>query len=196
MRSEGTPHREGTAIMSCPRGWKKENMAPNQSLGRCPSLVCSVPLGHGESCAHGSTCSGDGKPGRCPSLVCGVPLGHGFAPKGRLHTSPGCNPGKTWHLVCGVPLGHGESCAHGSTSSGDGKPGRCPSLVCGVPLGHGFAPKGRLHISPGCNPGNSGAGLPGSAAHRDRLRQAGRRRRRCLAAPSRDRRTVSPPAWT
>ena len=61
MRSEGTPHREGTAIMSCPPEMGKENMAPNQSPGRCPSLVCGVPLGHGESRAHGSTSSGDGK---------------------------------------------------------------------------------------------------------------------------------------
>ncbi|MFM7612702.1 MAG: hypothetical protein ACKO4R_00490, partial [Synechococcales cyanobacterium] len=90
------------AGMRCPVGtWLRPKGAAAYQPGvqpqenMAPSMRCSV--GHGESRAHGSTSSGDGKPGRCPSLVCGVPLGHGFAPKGWLHISLGCNHRKTWH---------------------------------------------------------------------------------------------------
>ena len=47
--------------------------------------------------------------------------------------------------------GIGRSCRH---LRGDGNPGCRPRLGRTAPWGHFFAPTGRLHTSPGCNPGN------------------------------------------
>jgi hypothetical protein len=57
MRSEGTPHRSGGG--GCDderrRSFRTRGSGAWPTQGRCPGLVCGVPLGHGESGIHSAS---------------------------------------------------------------------------------------------------------------------------------------------